>query len=714
MWQSSGKYVPRVDQLKKIAPVIVEMGCFSRIETNGGAFEQVNLLYGENPNTAVREWTKPFNEAGIQTHMLERALNGIRMFPVPADVRKLMYKVKKAQGVDIARSFCGLNDHRNLELSIKYAKEAGMISQAALSITHSEVHTVPYFMSVVDKAIEYGADEICLKDMAGVGRPATLGKLVRAIKEKYPKTIVQYHGHSGPGFSVSSMMEVARAGADYLDVAMEPLSWGMVHPDVITIQEMLKDEGFLVPEINMNAYMEARALTQSFIDDFLGYFIDPKNRFVSSLLIGSGLPGGMMGSLMADLKGVHNVINSVLVANGEHELSEDDLLVKLFDEVKFIWPKLGYPPLVTPFSQYVKNVALLNILQLVKGEERYSMMDNNTWDMILGKSGTLPGTLAPEIIALAKNSGKEFYTGVPQDAYPDVLEKYRKEMIENNWDFGRDNEELFEFAMHEAQYRDYKSGAAKTRFEEEIENAKNQNSEKKSFFKMKEKQSPNRSAYPKEKANESEAIAAFLLYSLNYKPKSVIEHSNPENNVWNTIGFWRNILNVVVRYNSKDIEISYACSKNGNYEIQIGGEIINAKIEYLNEGEIDISVNGKKLFASVSAEKDGSFKVLINGQEFLMSRNDMLFEKSDLEDSETGIVSAAANNLYSPIPGKIFKLNVKEGDKVKKGDVVIVVDAMKMENNLVAKKDSVVKKIHVNLNQMVTGNFLLVELEDIA
>jgi pyruvate carboxylase subunit B len=45
------------------------------------------------------------------------------MFPVPADVRRLMYKVKKAQGVDIARSFCGLNDHRNLELSIKYAKK---------------------------------------------------------------------------------------------------------------------------------------------------------------------------------------------------------------------------------------------------------------------------------------------------------------------------------------------------------------------------------------------------------------------------------------------------------------------------------------------------------------------------------------------------------------------------------------------------------------
>ena len=78
-------------------PSIIEMGCFARVETNGGGFEQVNLLFGENPNKAVREWTKPFHEAGIQTHMLDRALNGLRMSPVPADVRKLFYKVKKAQ-----------------------------------------------------------------------------------------------------------------------------------------------------------------------------------------------------------------------------------------------------------------------------------------------------------------------------------------------------------------------------------------------------------------------------------------------------------------------------------------------------------------------------------------------------------------------------------------------------------------------------------------
>ena len=78
MWQSSGKYVPRVDQLEEVAPAIIDMGCFDRVETNGGAFEQVNLLFGENPNVAVRRWTAPFHKVGIQTHMLERGLNALR------------------------------------------------------------------------------------------------------------------------------------------------------------------------------------------------------------------------------------------------------------------------------------------------------------------------------------------------------------------------------------------------------------------------------------------------------------------------------------------------------------------------------------------------------------------------------------------------------------------------------------------------------------
>ena len=469
MWQSSGKYQPRVDQLERVAPAIIDMGCFDRVETNGGAFEQVNLLYGENPNIAVRRWTAPFHKAGIQTHMLERGLNALRMNPVPADVRELMFKVKKAQGTDIARSFCGLNDHRNLRLSVEYAKKAGMISQAALSITYSPVHTVEYYMGVVDHLVEYGADEICLKDMAGIGRPTFLARLTSEIKKKYPHIIVQYHGHCGPGFSPASMLEVARAGADYIDVAVEPLSWGKVHPDVITIREMLKADGFLVKDINMDAYMQVRALTQEFIDDFLGYWINPANKVMTSLLVGCGLPGGMMGSMMADLKPFLGAVNAAERAAGRPDMSLDTLMVKLFDEVQYVWPRLGYPPLVTPFSQYVKNTALMNLLNVVKGNPRWTTIDKDTWGMILGKMGKLPGDLAPEIVELVKSKGDEFYTGNPQDMYPDELPRFREMMKEEGWEEGPDQEELFEFAMHERQYRDFRSGLAKQRFNAELE-----------------------------------------------------------------------------------------------------------------------------------------------------------------------------------------------------------------------------------------------------
>lgn len=468
MWQSAGKYQPRVDQLVKVAPAIIRMGCFDRVETNGGGFEQVNLLYGENPNKSVRAWTKPFHEAGIQTHMLDRALNGLRMSPCPKDLRKLFYKVKKAQGTDITRIFCGLNDPRNVIPSIQYAKEAGMIAQASLCITYSPLHTVQYYVDLAKQFIDAGADEICLKDMAGIGRPVSLGQIVKGIKQYKKDIVIQYHSHAGPGFNMASILEVAEAGCDYIDTGMAPLSWGTGHADIIAVQEMLKDAGFKVKEINMEAYMEVRTQIQEMCDDFLGYYIPALNHVNNSLLVKPGLPGGMMGSLMTDLEENLKSLNKWKVKNGQPELSTDQLLVKLFDEVAYVWPKVGYPCLVTPFSQYVKNLALMNVIQMEKGKARWSMIADNIWDMILGKSGRLPGPVADELVQMAKEQGREFEKGDPQSYYPDDLEDYKKKMQEKGWELGEDLEELFEYSMHPSQYEAYKSGKAKADFEADL------------------------------------------------------------------------------------------------------------------------------------------------------------------------------------------------------------------------------------------------------
>ena len=468
MWQSSGKYMPNAEELVRVADPIISMGCWDRVETNGGGFEQIQLLAGENPNEVLRKWTKPFNDAGIQTQMLERGLNALTMSPVSKDVRELMFSVKKKQGTDIARSFDGLNDIRNLKLSIEYAKKVGMISQSCLCITHSKIHTVDYYINLAKELIELGTDEIAIKDMAGIGRPSSLGKIVKGIKKYNPNIIVQYHGHSGPGFSVASSLEVARCGVDIIDVSMEPLSWGTTHADLLTVHEILKDDGFKIKDINRKAYMEVKGLTQEFIDDYLGLYINPKNRLMNSLLIESGLPGGMMGSLMNDLEKSHISINKWLQKNKKKEISLDGLFASLVDEVKYIWPIMGYPPLVTPYSQYVKNVAIVNVLNQIKGKERWSLIDDNTWDMLLGKSGKLPGELGGEIKKLSKDLGKEFYDGNPQDLIEDVLDINRNEMKSKNWDFGKDDEELLEYSLHKIQYLDYRSGDAKKKIAEDI------------------------------------------------------------------------------------------------------------------------------------------------------------------------------------------------------------------------------------------------------
>ena len=97
-----------------------------------------------------------------------------------------MYKVKHAQGVDIPRIFCGLNDVRNIIPSIKWAKEAGMTPR--LHLYYHFTCTYGGYTAIADKFVKAGAPEICLKDMAGIGQPAFLGQLT-AIKDCHPRLL---------------------------------------------------------------------------------------------------------------------------------------------------------------------------------------------------------------------------------------------------------------------------------------------------------------------------------------------------------------------------------------------------------------------------------------------------------------------------------------------------------------------------------------------
>ncbi|MCQ2251303.1 MAG: oxaloacetate decarboxylase [Bacteroidales bacterium] len=699
LWQSSGKYQPRVDQLLKVAPAIVKMGCFDRVETNGGGFEQVNLLYGENPNKSVREWTKPFHEAGIQTEMLDRALNGIRMNPCPVDVRELFYKVKFTQGTDIARTFCGLNDPRNIIPSIGYAHNTSrpapygkvdlphMISQCCLCITESPIHTAEYYVNLAKQLIDAGADEICIKDMAGIGRPVKLGEIVKGIKA-YRDIVVEYHSHAGPGFSMASILEVCKAGCDYIDVGMEPLSWGTGHADILAVQPMLKDAGFDVKEVNMAAYMEVRSIIQEMMDDFLGYYIPQKNRFMNSLLIAPGLPGGMMGSLMTDLESNLASLNKYKEKNGQPKLTQDELMIKLFDEVTYVWPKMGYPPLVTPFSQYVKNMALQNVMQMEKGKERWSLIADDIWGMLLGKSGNLPGEVAPELVELAKAQGREFFKGNPQDEYPNQLDVFRKEMQDNGWDLGQDDEELFELAMHPQQYRAYKDGSAKANFEADLAKRKAEKNAPKGGVPA---------VFPQTVTVDVNGVKYAVTIGANDGSKPAAS------------GAAAPAAKGVGKELTSPLEGKFYLKKNpSDPTINVGDTV--------KKGQTICYIEAMKTFNAIAAECDGVVTEICFKSGDSVSEDDVLLRIASAEEAAAA-PAGEGNDLTSPLEGKFYlKKNpsdpqVNVGDSVKKGQTVCYIEAMKTFNAIAAEADGVITEICFKSGDSVSEDDVLMKIK---
>ena len=104
-------------------------------------------------------------------------------------------------------------------------------------------------------------------------------------------------------------------------------------------------------------------------------------------------------------------------------------------------------------------------------------------------------------------------------------------------------------------------------------------------------------------------------------------------------------------------------------------------------------------------------KIQVNGKAFEMRRIDI--RNDDMEGKTGGQTSAnESNSVKSPMPGKVFKLHVKEGDKVAKGDCLLVIESMKMENRILSTKDAIVQKVNVALDDMIEASTTLILLSE--
>ena len=93
-----------------------------------------------------------------------------------------------------------------------------------------------------------------------------------------------------------------------------------------------------------------------------------------------------------------------------------------------------------------------------------------------------------------------------------------------------------------------------------------------------------------------------------------------------------------------------------------------------------------------------------------MKRLDFL--PNDLLAASTESLDTNHSHVSAPMPGKVIKINVKTGEEVKKGDVLMIIEAMKMENNIVASRDAKINEVNVELNQLVEVHSPLVVFEE--
>ncbi len=138
------------------------------------------------------------------------------------------------------------------------------------------------------------------------------------------------------------------------------------------------------------------------------------------------------------------------------------------------------------------------------------------------------------------------------------------------------------------------------------------------------------------------------------------------------------------------------------FEFTVAGNRYNVELKEFEDSVATIEVNGTTYEVEVHQEVKKS------------SKTPKLVRKEVVRKPGEGAVptkGAGAGALKAPLPGNIFKIDVAAGDVVQKGQVLIVMEAMKMENNVLAEKDAVVKNVKVAVGDAVLQNDILIEFE---
>ncbi|MCF8218652.1 MAG: biotin/lipoyl-binding protein [Bacteroidales bacterium] len=203
----------------------------------------------------------------------------------------------------------------------------------------------------------------------------------------------------------------------------------------------------------------------------------------------------------------------------------------------------------------------------------------------------------------------------------------------------------------------------------------------------------------KSRVNKEKLVAFFVMHEL-------LPHSQPDN-VWQQIGFWRIRKRMFVKLEDKE----YRVLINGNYEtidLQVENTSLSVKYSTHNNKLFTVYINNVQEKLKIVKQNNTGAVIQDKGFYFSVNRFDVL--NANANEVTRKVNATTQGNIISPVYGRVVSIKVKEGKQVKVGDTLIVVESMKIENNIRAEADIQIGKIHVEEGEQIKDGQELIQV----
>jgi len=405
----------RTEDMIPVAERMDEIGFWATEVWGGATFDTMHRFLNEDPWERLRTLKRYFKKTPLSMLLRGQNLVGYRNYA--DDVAKLFVKRAAENGMDVFRTFDALNDYRNFECVVPVIKSCGKHFQGCICYSLTEprmggsVYTLEYYIKKAKELESMGADSICIKDMAGLMAPYDAYELIKALKENV-KPLIHLHSHFTSGLAAMTHLKAVEAGVDILDTCLTPYAYRTAHPAVeplvMTLLGTDRDTGFDIETLaSINKTLEKEILPK-----YKHLLDDSKMSVIDINVLLHQTPGGMLSNLVNQLK----------------EMDALDRLGDVYKELPRVRKDLGQIPLVTPTSQIVGIQTVNNVLFDTK-EERYKMITGQVKDLCYGLYGKTAVPIDPELQKKALKGyerGEEPITCKPAEVLKPELEDARK------------------------------------------------------------------------------------------------------------------------------------------------------------------------------------------------------------------------------------------------------------------------------------------------